>query len=80
VTSATGWSWPGRRVVVEDARLWRLAGDDVPHRLIQASRDQVPVRKSQRSCPGQHLDQRGAARYQRPEANQLLIQGNCRNP
>jgi hypothetical protein len=41
------------QVVVEDARLWRLSGDDVPHRLIRASSNQVPGRKSQRSRPGQ---------------------------
>ena len=68
------------QVVVEDARLWRLAGDDVSQRLIQASRDQVPVRKSQRSCPGQHLDQRGVARHRRPEASQLLIEGKPAEP
>ncbi len=63
------------QVVVEDARLGRLAGDDVPHRLIQAARDQVPVRKSEHRCPGKHLDQRGIARQKRPQASQLLIEG-----
>src|SRR5437762_3192508 len=35
-------------VVVEDARLRRLAGDHVPHRLVQAPRDQVPAGQVQR--------------------------------
>ena len=71
---------PGGLGLVDVAGCQHRVGPDdeiehVPKPVIQASRDQVPVRKSQRSCPGQHLDQRGVARHRRPEASQLLIEG-----
>lgn len=62
-------------VVVEDARLRRLAADHVPHRLVQAPRDQVPAGQVQRGRPGQHLGQRAVAAQRLLEPRQLLVEG-----
>ena len=64
-----------RQVIVEDARLGRLAGDHVPDRLIQASGDQVPAGQVHCGGPGQHLGQRARAVQGRLEGGHLLVDG-----
>src|SRR5262249_11964152 len=61
------------QVVVEDARLGRLAGDRVPDRLIEAPGDQVPAGQVHPGRPGQHLGQRAVTPPCRPELRQLLL-------
>ena len=67
-------------VVVEDPRIGRLAGDDVPDRLIEASGDQIPARQVHARRPGQHLGQRAVTAQSRPEMRQLLLDRKLPGP
>jgi len=61
------------QVVVQDARLGRLPGHDVPHRLTQASGHHIPARQAYDSRPGQHLSQRLVTQQDRLERGHLDI-------
>jgi len=61
------------QVIVQDPGLSRPTGHHVPHRLIQASRYQIPVRKAQNGRPGEHLGQRRVVQENLPERSHLLI-------
>jgi hypothetical protein len=62
------------QVAIEDACPGRLASDNVPHSLVQASGDQIPARQVYLRGPAEHLSEFLIAAQRGPEPLGLFVE------